>query len=84
MLKLPLKIAKSDKKRPGVRQHVKNNSLQVFVFLNDFIMIKYDANNIVEFVWGDEFLCYALSGVILEVVADGISFFLHTSERRLR
>ena len=37
-------------------------------------MIKYDANNIVEFVWGDEFLCYALSGVILEVVADGRNY----------
>jgi hypothetical protein len=34
-------------------------------------MIKYGVNNIVEFVWGDDFLCYALSGVILEVVADG-------------
>jgi hypothetical protein len=45
--------------------------LQFFVFLNDFIRIKYDANSIVEFVWRDEFFCYALSGVILEVVADG-------------
>jgi hypothetical protein len=34
-------------------------------------MIKYGVNNIVEFVWGDDFLCYALSRVILEVVADG-------------
>ncbi|KAH6985433.1 hypothetical protein EDB80DRAFT_590446, partial [Ilyonectria destructans] len=47
-----------------------------FVFLNDFIMIKYGVNNIVEFVWGDDFLCYALSGVILEVVADGSIFGL--------
>ena len=39
-------------------------------------MIKYGVNNIVEFVWGDDFLCYALSGVILEVVADGSQTWL--------
>ncbi|KAJ3455237.1 hypothetical protein MRS44_013837 [Fusarium solani] len=33
---------------------------------------------IIEFVWGDEYLCYALSGVILEVVVDGISIFVST------
>jgi hypothetical protein len=36
-------------------------------------MIKYGVYNIVEFVWGDDFLCYALSGMILEVVADGMA-----------
>ena len=69
----PIIGCKVGQKGPGVRQHVKNNALQFFAFLNDFIMIKYGANNIVEFVWGDDFLCYALSGVILEVVADGTS-----------
>jgi hypothetical protein len=30
-------------------------------------------HQILDFVWGGDFLCYALSGVILEVVADGIT-----------
>jgi hypothetical protein len=35
-------------------------------------VVGFYVHQILDFVWGDDFLCNALSGVILEVVADGI------------
>ena len=39
-------------------------------------MVGFYVHQILDFVWGDDFLCYVLSGVILEVVADGNSLDL--------
>ncbi|EEU33504.1 uncharacterized protein NECHADRAFT_89420 [Fusarium vanettenii 77-13-4] len=44
-------------------RYANSNAPQVFVFANGFIMAKCGANKIVEFVWGDDFLCYALSEI---------------------
>jgi hypothetical protein len=43
----------------------KKNTPQVFFLANGFITPKCGANKMVGFVWSGDFLCYALSGVIL-------------------